>query len=427
MDPKLHTLPSGSAKGPRRSPSSPFPNHEPEQLRTYAEDLETSLDTNRRLLQDVIGMTLTSIGGTGETAEDSAGLYRKVQELMQRNKVMNDTLHGTIKERNEAQGRALINEQIAHECQQKEQEVVKELEEQLAELDYQVDKRDKIYAELLLKEESLQREVLLMRKTRDVRLMPLSEDSLKVHNLVERIRSKLQSAGRELHSTRLKREQLDELSKELYADLSKANAAVRNPINRKAGSDWGHEASRRDLSFDARQLRDSSSDEDSSMSDHVVLPDKVHIQTQTKPALPTLDLVKLKQVRRRSLQDESFKKPQKTVKEAKLEEELDSLTAQSEEAGKRLEELTLQLFDLNAENSKYTQENTALVEEIIAARAVIEVSDQTHVPKARAHLRSSAITGTAVSTLIHIPAAGPAGEAEMLFNSDCLYGGVEQT
>lgn len=425
MDPKLYTLPSGSSKGPRRSPSTPFPNHEPEQLRTYAEDLEASLETNRKLLQDVIGMTLTSIAGTGETAEDSAGLYRKVQDLMQRNKAMNDALQAIIRERNEAQGRALINEQIAHEYQQKEQETTKELEDQLAELDYQVEKRDKIYSELLLKEEYLQREAEIIRKTRDVRLMPLSEDSLKMHNLVEKIRSKLQFAGRELHSMRLKREQLDELSKELYADLSKANAAVRNPINRRTGSEWGHEAARRDFSFDAGQLRDSSSEEDSSLSDHVVLPDKVHIQTQTKPALPTLDLVKLKQVRRRSLQDESFKKPQKTAKEAKLEEELDQLTVQSEETGKKLEELTLRLFDLNGENSKLSQENARLVEEIIAARAIIEVTDQTHVPKARAHVRSSAITGTAVSTLIPLPASGPPGEAEMLFNSECLYGGTE--
>ena len=421
MDPKLQTAPSGDYIGPRHSISSMFMQKEPETMRVYADDLETSLETNRRLLMDVIGMTLNSLGGTGETEEEVGSLPRQIQETIQRNKTINESLHSVITARNEAQGRALINEQIAHEYQQKELESTKEFEEQLGEFDYQIEKREKIYTELMIKLETLQQEAQIVRKTKDVKLMPLSEDSLKMHNLVEGIRRKMQVAGRELHNVRIQREKLEELSRELAADLSKAQAAVRNPINRRAGSDWGHELPRRDYSFDGGPLPLSSSSSSSSLSDHIVLPDKVHIQTQTKPTLPTLDLVKVKMSRRRSLQDESFKKPQKTPKEEKLEEEMERLTAQAEEIGKQLESLTLRLFELNEENNSLSSENAHLVEEVMAARALIDTSDKTHVPKTRAHLRSAALTGTPVSTLMQRP-AGPQGEIEGLMSSDCLYG-----
>jgi len=361
----LQTLPSGDKLGPRRSAGLCLMQHETDQLRTYIDDLETSLTTNHQLLHDVLAQSIRCIAGTGETTEDTASNPERIQELLQRNKKLEEELKVSIRDRNEAQGRALINEQIANEYQEKEQEVTQEFDDLIHELDYQIDKREKIKVELDGRAEALSREVELIRKSKDITVLSLSESTLKMHNFIEKARMKLQAVGRELHKTRERKEQLQELCQQLFADLSRAQASVRNPLNRRIGSEWNQEAPRRDLSFNSGHRRDSNSDEEESESEEE--PGLIQGKTTVKP---TVMFTAAKDLQRpvpdvyRSMQEESFKRPKRSAVEEKWEEEVYLLSAKAESLGKRLEALTADLLEVTGLNDQLTRDNVQMASEV---------------------------------------------------------------
>lgn len=389
----LQTLPSGDKLGPRRSAGLGLMQYETEQLRTYIDDLETSLATNHQLLHDVLAQSIRCIAGTGETTEDTASNPEHIQELLQRNKKLEEELKTSIRDRNEAQGRALINEQIANEYQEKEQEVTQEFDDLIRELDYQIDKREKIKAELDIRAETLEKEVELIRKSRDVTIVSLSEPTLKMHNFIEKVRARLQDVGRELHRTRERKEQLQELCKQLYADLSKAQASIRNHINRRVGSEWNQRVPRRDLSFDSGYRRNSLSDhsEEEAAADSFEEPGVIQRKRSFKPkAMFTAakDLQKPPTDIYRSLQEESFKRPKRTQVEERLEEEIYHLSAKAEDLGKRLEVLTAELLDVMSINDQLTSENVLMACEIEEAQKTLIAIEKTATrsrldPKAR--------------------------------------------
>ena len=364
----LQTLPSGDKHGPRQSAGLGLMQHETEQLRTYIDDLETSLATNRQLLHDVLAQNLRSIAGTGETTEDTVDNPERIQELLQRNKRLEEELKLTILTRNEAQGRALINEQIANEYQQKEQEITQEYEDLIRELDYQIDKRDKIQAELEVRAETLGKEVEIVRKSKDVTVASLSDTTLKMHNFIEKVRTRVQDVGRELHRTRERKEELQDLSNQLFADISKAQALVRNPHNRRIGSERNPDISRRDRSFDSGYHRKSSHNSSHSDSEDSINPGKATGKITPQPRVTVPKTVesrkKTQEIYYTSLQEESFKRPKRTPTEEKLEEESYQLTAKIDGLNKKLELLTQELLSVSTTNDRLTLENTQMTSEI---------------------------------------------------------------
>lgn len=388
----LQTLPSGDKLGPRRSAGLCLMQHETEQLRTYIDDLETSLATNHQLLHDVLAQSIRCIAGTGETTEDTASNPERIQELLQRNKKLEEELKVSIRDRNEAQGRALINEQIANEYQEKEQEVAQEYDDLIRELDYQIDKREKIKAELDGRAEILGREVELIRKSKDISVLSLSESTLKMHNFIEKVRMRLQTVGRALHKTRARKEQLEDLCKQLFADLSRAQASVRNPLNRRIGSEWNQEAPRRDLSFNSGYRCNSSSDEEVSESgeQREVIQTKM---TVTPAVMFTAAKDRQRQVPDvyRSLQEESFKRPKRSEAEEKWEEEVYFLSTKAENLGKSLESLTADLLEVTSLNEQLTSDNVQMANEIQEIQLALQTFEKT-ATRSRLDLRTRGST-----------------------------------
>ena len=199
--------------------------------------------------------------------------------------------------------------------------------------------------------------------------MTLSEPTLKMHNFIEKVRVKVQVVGRELHKTRERKEELQELCKQLFADVSKAQALVRNPLNRRAGSEWNQEIPRRELSFDSGFRRGSDSEEESSGEPE--LPQgKVKSKGNVMFAAAK-DLQKPRFDMYPSLQEESFKRPKRTPLEEKCEEEIYRLSAKAEDLEKHLETLTAELVEVTSTNDRLSFDNIRMTNEIEEAQQTL--------------------------------------------------------
>jgi chromosome segregation ATPase len=227
----------------RKATRLKFMRTESEQQRLYLEDLETSLALNKSMLQELFQV--------GASHEDTQTLTfaspRIIEQLISENRRLEDQLHKAMEVRNEAQGKALINEQILAECHLREQELIEEFEEKLQELKYQSERKDRLVQELSLRNQHLESEAELYQKSKDIVILPPIEPVLLLHEKVERLRTHMHKVARELHRTRSHKELLVDECRNLWSDYNKANALLKNPVNRRLGTPRNKELSFGDL------------------------------------------------------------------------------------------------------------------------------------------------------------------------------------
>mmetsp|Transcript_29232 Transcript_29232/g.52233 ORF Transcript_29232/g.52233 Transcript_29232/m.52233 type:complete len:258 (-) Transcript_29232:565-1338(-) len=216
-----------------------FMKTESEQQRLYIEDLETSLALNKSMLQELFN--------TGASLEDTQTITfaspRIIEQLINENRRLEEQLSKAMELRNEAQGKALINEQILAECHLREQELIEEFEEKLQELKYQSDRRDRLIQELSQRNQHLESEAELYQKSKDVIILPPIEPVMNLHERVERLRTHMHKVARELHRTRTHKELLIDECRNLWSDYNKTNALLKNPVNRKLNTPRNRELS----------------------------------------------------------------------------------------------------------------------------------------------------------------------------------------
>lgn len=208
----LNTLSGSEFYSARKAARAKEIEMESEQLRNYIDDLETNLALNKEMLHDML-FNKVDDSISEDTVSISYAAPKMIESLLIETKQLEDHLNKLIIERNDAQGKALINEQIAAECQRKEQELVQDYEDKLQEVRYQNDKKERVIFELNTRNKQLEIDAELYRKSRNMIIVPPTENILDLHSQVEDLKDYMQKIARELYTAQTHRDKLLENSK----------------------------------------------------------------------------------------------------------------------------------------------------------------------------------------------------------------------
>ena len=224
---------------------------ENQEMLNYIEDLEKSLSLNKQVLSDLIMKYISE--------DDSGNIILQLLKEVQDSEIEYLRL---VKECENNQVKALMDEQIATEYLRKEQEFIMESEEKVADIIYQNDKKSKIISELSLRIRQLEEDSELYKKSRNMIVVPPTEDIMDLHCQVEELKSALSYEARNLYSLQSKKEKLLENSHAINKEVEKIKILLKNPLNRKYGLEHSSVIVKNDLSMEIIQGEESEEDSD---------------------------------------------------------------------------------------------------------------------------------------------------------------------
>lgn len=227
-----------------------------EELHSYIQDIEKSLSLNKQVLFDLITNKIVTC--------DTGNI---ISQLMQEVRSLEDLYLKKVKECEDNQAKALMDEQIATEYIRKEQELITESNDKITDIIFQNDKRSKIISELSIRIRQLEEDSELYKKSRNMIVVPPSEDFIELHCRVEELKMILAYEARNLYTLQTKKEKLAENSEVLKKEVEKLKILMKNPMNRKFGIERMNSGNKNDLSMEI--IKSVDSDEDSE-PEHVV-------------------------------------------------------------------------------------------------------------------------------------------------------------
>jgi len=224
-DRSCYSLPSDNAVHIKQNPKYTYRKDSSDELEITIEDLEASLNLNKQLLREILFSKVSESDDSEATCNSSS---KSIDWILQDNQALEDSLKKLMAERNEAQGKALIAEQIADETQRKEQEITKEYEEKVCEIKYQIERKERVIEEMTAFNKRLEIEAKLFRRSKNMIVVPPSQNLLEKHCAVEELRDYLQKIGRDLHCTMLYRGNLVSNCKMLWEECLRLRFTLDN-------------------------------------------------------------------------------------------------------------------------------------------------------------------------------------------------------
>jgi len=297
----------------RQSTKIMFLQQEVHQLQDHIKDLENIVRINKEVLKiatgpqgqastksQAVGSQNDNTNNTIDTSSNSLSyksLQNLVEHLQEENSRLLDIIEKVKKERNIAQSKALISEQICEEAQRHELETVAELEEKISDLRKLL--QDKEYAiQELEKIKAIPEQEGVVVKFREV-LNP-TEQNLKLHNEIDALNGMLAKVSKELNKLQAENQQLQTINFSLTNELAKIKATFSSPLNfpHRFGilGQMNGETDLNNSDFLAGVFQPGPGlDENSPLPSP--LPDKVHnTDNQSKAPVPKLDLSKAKKI-----------------------------------------------------------------------------------------------------------------------------------
>lgn len=357
-----------------------FIEQESEQLHMYIEELESLVQLNKQVITDLLTSKALSGSSTLDLSADTdVSSYvsgRQFEVLISQSKSLFEELRKTFRERELAQSRALIAEQIAEEAKRKEEEMKSELGEQLEELQVLIEKKDNRIKSLQDKNRNLSEEIAELKKEEGLVVLPLNEENLKFHTRLEELKGELASASKELQKNELQKEELTQLAKDLETEGKKYQALRHNPMyrpkhkpqNMGAAHSYGLDITIDNINYDRSMAVDSVESAGSEAAEQ--FPDKVHIESKLKPSLPKLDFTKL--AKKFESKSEAKASEQNVLKVERMKSKI-------EELENVCKVKTNQLKELRQRVRQQEEENTKLVHVLHDLEQHAKAEDPTHV------------------------------------------------
>lgn len=337
-----------------------FIEQESEQLHMYIEELESLVQLNKQVITDLLSSKALSGSSTLDLSADtdvsSFVSGRQFEVLITQSKSLFDELRRNFRERELAQSRALIAEQIAEEAKRKEEEMKEELSEQLEELQVLIEKKDYRIKSLQEKNRALSEEIAELKKEEGLIVLPLTDENVKFHNRLEDLKGELASASKELQKNELQKEELLQLAKDLETEGKKYQALRHNPMYRPkhkpaaqgATHSYGLDITIDNINYDRSMIAESVESAGSEAAER--FPDKVHIESKLKPSLPKLDFTKL--TKKFESKSEAKAVEQNVLKVERMKSKIEELETVCKTKTNHLKELRQRVRQQEEENSK---------------------------------------------------------------------------
>nr|BAJ93178.1 predicted protein [Hordeum vulgare subsp. vulgare] len=223
----------------RQSTKIIFLQQELHQAQDYARDLEQIVKINKEVLRIATSSKpttkLTGLAaaepntlGSQSDQETIQNLQMLVDQLQEENVKLLEIVEKAKKERNIAQSKALISEQICEEAQRHESEAVHELEEKITDLRKLL--QDKEYAiQELEKMKAIPEQDGVVIKYREV-LNP-TEQNMKFHNEIDALNGMLSKVCKELNKAQTEKQEIMTINFSLSNELAKIRATLTGPLN----------------------------------------------------------------------------------------------------------------------------------------------------------------------------------------------------
>jgi len=387
----------------RQSTKINFLQQEVQQLQDHILDLEHVVRINKEALKIATAQqsqallklkssshndTTASTIDNGVSKDSLKNLQLLVDQLQEENVKLLEIIEKVKKERNIAQSKSLISEQICEEAQRHGVEAVAELEEKIHDLRKLL--QDKEYAiQELEKIKPLPEQEGVVIKYRDV-LVP-TEQNLKLHNEMESLHGMLAKVSKELNRIQVEKQQLATINFSLTSELAKIRATFSSPMNfpmkfnalmnNKAGGDLNY--SDGDIDFMPAQMKMGvfmNDDDDDSICPSP-LPDKV-ISTHPdhKASVPKLDLTKAKKIQENICSKLNLAaQPNPANADPKAAEKIQKLGSELELLKKRLSYEMINNRLVTEEVDKLKRERMQL----IAANEILIKSNKRHEEKSQ--------------------------------------------
>ncbi|KAL4444384.1 hypothetical protein ABPG74_016677 [Tetrahymena malaccensis] len=219
----------------RQNSKIQFLQAENAQLQEDIKDLEQALKLNKEALKlayeqqrkqySTNNSNSTTLGQSNTV--DQEGTNKLFDKLYQENKQLFQSLQRVTRERNQAQSKVLIQEQVNEEAVSFQKDVIQELEEKILELRRII--HDKEYAIQELEKMKPQQERDVAIKIREI-ITP-NEQSIKLHNEIENHKLLIKKLSFDNQKLKERNEKLKQFNRVIKRDVIKIKVALKNPIN----------------------------------------------------------------------------------------------------------------------------------------------------------------------------------------------------
>lgn len=163
-------MPSGEHLTARKATKLKFVQLESEQLRSYMEDLESSLSLYKQMLQEIISNRPNDRSLSDESDTLSFMSPRLFETLIAEKRMLEERLRRNIIDRNDAANKALYHEQLVQQSYSKEEILVKDYEKKISGLLAESEYKERIIKDLQCRNSLLEKDVELYNKSKDKQL-----------------------------------------------------------------------------------------------------------------------------------------------------------------------------------------------------------------------------------------------------------------
>jgi ribosomal protein L17 len=304
-----------------------------EMLKSRIEDLESSIEINRKMIRDLVVAKFSEVNI--ETTETSASFSPKVLEnLIGENIKLEKEVKKSFKDLYDIQGKALLSLQISNELESRLNEFGQESEDKLFKCQKLLQDKEKTIDDLKKVNKKLSDQLSTNIQSKNVIAVQPREDILEMHGKVEIVKESIQKCARACYISNNYREILSSFSKTAYVGCEKIQALLKNPINRKSLNDKLNIGQ-----LEENPISESDSESESSSSDIEVSEINRNNTVSAKLSkVPKIDFSKI-----------SKKSTNKNV------HTVDAYSANYGETSQKSKELKTLYFSLNDKITEYTE------------------------------------------------------------------------
>eukprot|EP00357_Protocruzia_adherens_P001992 CAMPEP_0115000832 /NCGR_PEP_ID=MMETSP0216-20121206/17000_1 /TAXON_ID=223996 /ORGANISM="Protocruzia adherens, Strain Boccale" /LENGTH=543 /DNA_ID=CAMNT_0002366021 /DNA_START=15 /DNA_END=1646 /DNA_ORIENTATION=- len=313
----------------RKATKIDFLNQEVEEMRSYIEDLESNLGLNKNLLASLLQ--------SDKNLEDSS--KSMITQLQTENSNLQATIKRLIKQRDEAETKALLQQQITNELKRKEVEIYEEYQSDLDDLHDLLERKDKLLQECRSKLEALGNSSIAKS------VLQPTHQNMVLHNELQNATMGIHKLGKELTKSQQLNETLIDKCKGLYNELigihgNNGKSTSSTAINSDSGRDIQIEKFEQEkIQFESefynmipqvnaanyllgieKVLEENNASSVDTEEANEIFPVKVNFQSSgnAKKAVPSLDLAKVKKKRNAQMNANLEKKQKELSDEQKI-------------------------------------------------------------------------------------------------------------
>ena len=170
FDHALHNMPSDEHLTTRKAIKLKFIHLETEQLRNYMEDLESSLNLYKQILQGIVSAKPKEFNLSSESNELSLLPGKLFESLLSEKTMLEERLRKNIIAKNDAFQKANYHEELLKLSQDKEENIIKEYEEKISSLLAESEYKERIIKDLQGRNSLLEKDLELYNKSKEKQL-----------------------------------------------------------------------------------------------------------------------------------------------------------------------------------------------------------------------------------------------------------------